>query len=145
VHTPLWQAGDVVLLYSLQILGFGLLVASAWATTVSDDVSTRVAWVNLGVVGLLVSGTGTAFWLMAGRRAVGTRRAWLLVVSDVDAAPEYAPRPADRATPAGLVAVADGTRYHRADCALVAGKAVVEQARTRHTRAGRQPCGVCRP
>ena len=142
---PLWLAGDVVLLYALSVLGAALVLASAWATTAADDVSTRIAWINLGVAGLLVAGTGNAFWLMAGRRAVGERRARLLAVPQVDTEVSVALPSADTEPDSGLAAVAGGGRFHRKHCALVVGKAVTVGARSRHERAGRRPCGVCQP
>jgi hypothetical protein len=142
---PLWLPGDVVLLYALSLLGAALVLASAWATTAADDVSTRIAWINLGVAGLIVAGTGNAFWLMAGRRAVGQRRARLLTVPRVDTAVSVAPPREDTEPDRGLAAVAGGRRFHRKDCALVADKAVTVGARSRHERAGRRPCGVCQP
>ena len=44
-----------------------------------------------------------------------------------------------------LVAGADMTRFHRADCPLVAGKRVSAAGREAHVRAGRGACGVCLP
>lgn len=142
---PLWLPGDVVLLYALSVLGAALLVASAWATTAADDVSTRIAWINLGVAGLIVAGTGNAFWLMAGRRAVGERRARLLAVPPVDQEKSSVVPSTDMHPDSGLAAVAGGRRFHRSHCALVVGKAVTVGSRSRHERAGRRPCGVCQP
>ena len=140
---PLWVPGDVVLLYGLNILCVALLLGSAWATTAAEDLSARVAWVNLGVLGLLVAGVGNTFWLLAGRRAVGRRRTRLLAAPDPDvvAAPTDAHQPA----PVQLVALGAASRFHRDGCALVVGKPVVVASRARHERAGLRACGVCQP
>ena len=145
-RSRLWQPGDVVLLYALNLLGVTLLLASAWATTATQDVSVRVAWVNLGVIGLLVAGTGNTFWLLAGRRAVGERRVRLLAAPDPDVV-EVVDVSSNGHRPATskLVALRGGSRFHRAGCALVEGKPALTGTRSRHEGAGRRPCGVCEP
>jgi hypothetical protein len=138
----LWQPADVVLLYGLNLLGIALVLASAWATTATDDMSTRVAWVNLGVVGVLVAGVGNTFWLMTGRRAVGERRARLLAVPASTGGPSVNGDGPERVQ---LVALQGGSRFHRQTCPLVDGKSVVVSSRARHEREGLAPCGVCEP
>jgi hypothetical protein len=133
-----------VLLFSLIMVGVAFLLASAVATTATEDLSARVAWINLGVVGLLVAGAGNTFWLLAGRRAVGERRAMLLA----DGGPRPGELGADgeaEAATTRLVALRGATRFHRPDCPLVSGKTVTTAARARHEQAGRRPCGVCGP
>ncbi|MBW8826039.1 MAG: hypothetical protein JF603_06795 [Acidobacteria bacterium] len=147
---PLWLPGDVALLSSLNLVAAALLVAAAWATTATDDLSLRVAWVNLGVVGLLVAGAGNVLWLLAGRRAIGERRAELLVAPSEVGADDDATAPTRAlatmaAPPDRLVSVARATLFHRDDCPLVQGKPVTAGIRSRHERAGRRPCGVCLP
>jgi hypothetical protein len=139
---PLWLPSDVALLAALNLVAGALLVASAWATTATDDLSVRVAWVNLGVLGLLVAGTGNALWLLAGRRAIGERRADLMDVPVIegDDTSVVLAQPSTR-----LVSVARASHFHRDDCALVRGKTVTAAARSRHERAGRTPCGICEP
>jgi hypothetical protein len=117
------------------------MIFAAWYNASgSDRLSTVVAWVNLGVGGIIVSGTANALWLLAGRRAVGERRRWLL------------PEPSEITTDAKpaadveqLVCGAGMTRFHRESCLLVEGKPVAPASRQQHLAEGRRPCGVCEP
>lgn len=144
-HRPsLWLPGDIVLLFALNLLGAALVFAAAWATTATDDLSARVGWVNLAVVGSVVAGLGNTFWLLAGRRAVGERRARLLMPAESSGVADTrinGHRPAESV----LVALPGGTRYHRPICAFVKGKEVGSGPRSEHDQAGRAPCGVCEP
>jgi hypothetical protein len=83
-----------------------------------------------------------AFWLMSGRRAVGERRARLLVAPAGSASPSVNAHGPERVQ---LVALRGGSRFHRQTCPLVDGKSVVVSSRARHERDGRAPCGVCEP
>jgi len=58
----------------------------------------------------------------------------------VATSPDVAP-----ALPSALVALPAGRSYHRADCALVAGKPVARLRRGEAARRGLNPCRVCDP
>lgn len=125
-----------------QFVGAVLLLVSWWGASGTTRLRDQVTWVNVGVAGLIVSGTGIALWLLHGYRAVGERQRLLL------AGLETAPPPDTATTGEGDAALVSGrgmTRYHRTDCPLVAGKPVRRAARHVHERAGRRPCGMCMP
>ena len=102
----------------------------------------QIAPMNLAVVGVVLIGIGYSSWFLAGRRAVGTRRrAVLALVPEVAAAPTpvaAGPPPAD-----GFLG--SERLYHRPDCAMTTDRAWEVQPLAVHERAGRTPCGVCRP
>ena len=134
-----WTRSDIIALSALVAAGLTGLVAG-WTGTSGEPVhASQTAWLDLGIAGLIVTGAGIALWLMRGRRAVGQRRAALLADVDPGAADVHAP--AAVAT-AALVAMTGMSRYHRADCELVAGKRV---RRVRAGQTGLTPCGVCEP
>jgi len=131
---------DLLAIYATTFIGL-LLVFLAWfETSASVRLRNQVHWTNVGVAGVIVLGAGNLFWLLRGKRATGELRRLLLpLVSVADDAPVDVPR----AGP--LVAGADMTRFHRADCPLDAGKRVSAAGREVHVRANREPCGVCLP
>lgn len=133
---PLWQMGDFALLYSLNLLALSLLLGSAWATSEADHLSGRIGWMTLGVISTIVGGTGNAFWLLAGRRAIGERRVRLL--GSAGPAVDSSGSGTDIAISHELVALEGSRLFHRADCPLVKGKPVGPVSRAR-----RRPCGVC--
>ncbi len=137
--TTLWVVAAVV-----------LAVAAVGASTDADPTHGG-RWLLIAIVASLLAGAGTTLWLTAGFRAVrgrqqvvttkiaelGPRLEVLLRVSD---APTSTGSAAEAA--GGLVRVPSGTRYHRADCLMVAGK-VVEPVGTDSVTL--QPCGACQP
>jgi hypothetical protein len=141
-----WRADDIVVLYVTGFVGAVLLLVSWWGASGTTRLGSQVAWVNVGVAGLIVSGTGIALWLLHGHRAVGERQRLLL--ADLETAPPPDTAPASVPVGEGDAAVVAGsrmTRYHRTDCPLVAGKSVRRASRDVHERAGRRPCGMCTP
>jgi len=135
-----WGMSDLLAIYTTTFIGL-LLVFLAWfETSASVRLKNQVHWTNVGVAGVIVLGAGNLFWLLRGKRATGELRRLLLPQVPVE---DEAPIEAPRAGP--LVAGPDMTRFHRADCPLVAGKSVSAAGREAHARAGREPCGVCLP
>jgi hypothetical protein len=111
----------------------------------------QTKWLDVAAAGVGVAGVGSAMLLLNGRRAVGECRRALLpsreergasAVEPVHVEPrvESADRGADR-----YVAGANMSKYHRADCPLVGGKAVRVASVRAHVGRGRRPCGVCQP
>jgi hypothetical protein len=139
-----WTAPLLSRLIGFNVVGF-VLIAVSWYQ-VSGDVVLRdqLAWFNVGIVGLIVSGVGNGYWLLSGRSHVGRARMMVL--------PTRATRPRDGwgerlaedlenrpvATPAM-------TRYHRPSCPMVAGKQTAATTRRAHETAGRLPCELCEP
>ena len=134
-----WRLANLVGLWVTLAAGATLLVLAWWGASATADQSSQVAWINIGVCGLIVSGVGITTWVLSGRRAVGARRMLLFP----DAQPVTDAIPTDESGP--LVTAAHLTRYHRSGCPMVAGKRTRAASAARHRAAGLEPCGVCRP
>lgn len=130
-----WTARDVTAAGRTVLLGLVLLSVGWIGGSGTVVLSRQAAWLGVGALGTLVAGTGLVGWLLSGLRQVR------LVKQDVVAAvirrwpDQPAPAPAQLGT--GLVSVPGATRYHRADCRLVAGKT------TSRALKGLAACGVC--
>jgi hypothetical protein len=138
-----WTAGQHVVLAVLLVVGVGGLVAGYTGTSGTLRVGHQVVWIDLAGAALLVSGAGVVLFLTAGRRAIGRRRLGLF--GDVVEGEALAAL-ATGVSAGDLVSAPTMTKYHRADCSFVAGKAgVVAASAAGHEQAGRRPCGVCLP
>ena len=142
-----WRLGDVLRLYAGSAIGAIVLLLAWWGTSGSIVLSTQVTWLAAGVGGLLVAGAFNTAWLVSGRRTLGQRQQQLLERwATSDAGPVAgAMRSHDGAAPSVVVSSPTMTRYHRADCPLVAGKDVAPIDSTADEDLERRPCGVCRP
>jgi hypothetical protein len=134
-----WRLANLIVLWITLAAGATLLLLAWWGASATADGPSQVAWINVGVCGLIVSGAGVTSWVLSGRRAVGARR--VLLVPDA-ALRTDAVRADDRRP---LVTARHLTRYHRAGCPMVAGKRTRAATAARHRAAGLEPCGVCRP
>src|SRR2546423_11688344 len=135
-----WGMGDLLAVYATTFVGL-LLVFVAWfGTSASVRLNNQVHGTNVGVAGVIVLGAGNLLWLLRGKRATGELRRLVLALVPVDDDGPIEVPQADR-----LVAGPDMTRFHRADCPLVAEKHVRAAGREAHVRAGRAACGVCLP
>ena len=151
----LWGAEDLLRWVITCGLG-GIVIVVAWYIAAGEATfGQQVGPLDAALAGLLLSGVGNLAWLLHGRRALGERRRILL--------PDVAEAAAGRGAQAVIVgpvtalsheASADEVflagegmeRFHRADCALAAGRTGWTTAtRREHEAAGRRPCGVCRP
>lgn len=134
-----WRVTDLVVLWVGVVAGATLLLLAWWGASATANETRQVAWIDLGACGVIVAGAALVSWVLAGRRAIGARRVRLL--------PDVAPsaEASDAQPEERLVSAPRHTRYHRADCPMVAGKATRAATAARHRTAGRQPCGVCRP
>ncbi|HYH49383.1 MAG TPA: hypothetical protein VEG38_07520 [Acidimicrobiia bacterium] len=140
--TVLWRVLDVQA--SVALAGIGGLIALAgwWGTSQSATVADQVPWTALAVAGLLTAQLGTVWLILAGRLALRRRHGGLARRLSACAGAAGASGPERSAV---VVAAAAMTRYHRPDCAAVAGKAVEEASVEAQRRAGRRPCGLCTP
>ena len=147
-----WQAGH--LLAGLAVVGFGAVcvLVSWWGASGSARSSDEVAWMNLGVGGLIVIGGASAMWTMVGRRAVGHRQAALTDTLEGILVMRGQPGSVGRvkATKASvqtgaLVWGRGMTHFHSEGCQLVLGKQVRAATLRQHERAGRLPCAMCEP
>lgn len=116
------------------------MCVAAWFLASGEESFTRQSGpASLAVVGLLVGLYAHVGWILTGRRVIGLRAHTLL--GDAPSV-THGPRTAGEA----LLVGAPGMRYfHRAGCSMAEGRAWAAAARQAHTRAGRQPCGMCQP
>jgi hypothetical protein len=143
MDTSLWSSRDRSVLGTGATLGVAV-VAVAWNRSGrTADVGDQLAWLETGVAGVVATAFSVALWIRSGRRAVCHRRAGLLGALPID--PETSAAPVGDAGAELPLATARGGRYHRASCALVAGRAALPAERAAHDAAGRIPCEVCRP
>ena len=146
VRTPhtAWTLGPALWLALVNGGGMLLILVAWWGSSGSVRLPNQVAWLNVGVLGVVTAGAGNVTWLLAGRRAIAERRgamqARIAALAPAVAAPDVAAAADER-----LVSRAGMTRYHRKECPLVAGKTVAGATLARHHKAGRHPCGVCEP
>lgn len=103
----------------------------------------QVPGMNIAIAGVLVGNAAGALLLVAGRRAVTTRR--IRVLGAVPAAAVEVPVVAVPAESTALVAGDGLVHFHRADCPMATGRAWAAAERAVHERAGRRACGVCKP
>lgn len=103
----------------------------------------QVPGINLAIVGVVVANAAGVLLLLAGRRSVTARRVGVL-----GAVPRSQEKVVVITAPASSVVLVGGeglTHFHRADCAMAAGRDWPELDRAAHERAGRIACGVCKP
>lgn len=158
IPSVLWGAEDLLRWVITVGLG-GIVVAVSWYVCAGDlQFSQQVGPMDAAIGGLLLAGVGNLAWLVHGRRALGERRQALLpdVTPGVfDERPSVGTRRrlgsiSETAAPVAeesLYVAGEGMeRFHRPDCALVAGRTGWSAlSRHEHEAAGRRPCGVCRP
>lgn len=138
-----WVLADVRSIARSAALGLGMLVVGWWGASGTPRQDRQIAWLVVAILGIVVLGIGSFLWLLAGRRALGTRRA---VVMDA-LATRLAAATGEEATTVDepLVAVAGTVRYHRPDCQLVTGKDIRAATLAAHRRVRRRPCEMCEP
>ncbi len=142
--TP-WTRVDAVRTAVLAAVGAVVWAVGWFGVSGEPALEDQIAPMNLAVVGVVLIGIGYSSWFLAGRRAVGTRRRAVLAL-----VPEVAAAPAPVGANTAITPPADGflgseRLYHRPDCAMTADRAWEVEPRAVHERAGRTPCGVCRP
>lgn len=132
----LWSRRARFGLVATVVVGAVLIGWSWFLAAGRSDAGAQLAPLSLALAGVGVGFAASVLWLSHGRRVVRTR-SWLLLGSPGGTSE----------TPAasGLVAGASARYFHRADCLLITGRALVAQPRAEHDGAGRQPCPACRP
>lgn len=146
-----WAAADATRLVLANLSGAAVVLIGYVGVSGASRLSTQFGWLSVAVLGFLVAGVTDGLWLMAGRRAIGTRLNGLLIAyppilpipdqreaGDTGPAARTAQRPSD-----SLVTAASMTRYHRADCLLVRGKELSTVQRDTAESAGLRRCEVC--
>jgi hypothetical protein len=101
----------------------------------------QIGSVALAGAGFVLVGFAAATWVLRGRTAIARRRQALL--PDVQVA--LAPTPTSAIEARVLVAHPELGPYHRAGCPMAAGRGWPTVRLGAMERAGRRPCGVCRP
>jgi hypothetical protein len=146
-----WRLPDLYLAVALGVVGLVLLGVSRAGVAGRDELGEQVAWVNVGVLGVIVLAVAGVLWVLAGMRAtaelrrsiVHEMRARATPAAPPHLAPAAVPRPRSRPLRAtSFVAAPAMTRFHRPDCALVANKPEVSVLAD---RGHLTPCGVCLP
>lgn len=136
-----WVVPDLFRWFGLVGLSAVGLVVAWWGVSGSAHTATQITWLNVGVAAVVVGGLGNMTWLLQGRRAVALRRRQLsTTLPDVVTTGRALTDGSGRAV---RVAVPGTSRYHRPECAAVAGKTVRQASLAAHRRAGRRPCGLC--
>jgi hypothetical protein len=139
-----WTAKQRLVLAVLLVIGVVGLIAGYAGTSGTLRVSRQVVWVNVAGAALLVSGAGVVLFLTGARRAIGRRR--LSLFGDLGGGPGVTVDQRAGIAAADLVSAPTMTKYHRADCSFVDGKAGLKVASSvDHQKVGKQPCGVCLP
>lgn len=140
----LWSVGDRWIAVAAVFIGGAAVLTSWLGSSGETTVAAQAAWIDVGVVGMMVAAALTTALIVGGRRAVGRRRVALLSTGG----PAHVAGWEDLvAAPAAheLVATDDMRYYHRPTCELTTGKAVRPSSADAHQRAGRRPCGICEP
>lgn len=137
-----WTARDLTALLRLGLLGV-VVIAAGWIGGSGTVVLSRQAgWLGVAVLGTLMAGTAMVGWLLGGLRSV--RQLKQQVVAELDARwPTAVTPPGVIVDLNGLVSIEGASRYHRAGCRLVQGKAIEVATPAKHRKAGRRPCGMC--
>ena len=145
-HAPAspWTVKQWLMLAVLLAIGVAGLIAGYVGTSGTLRVSRQVVWVNVAGAALLLSGAGVVLFLTAARREIGRRR--LCLFGDVAGAEGGGAELSADFSPAELVSASTMTKYHRADCSFLDGKAGLKAASSvDHQKVGKHPCGVCLP
>jgi hypothetical protein len=135
-----WTAADAVRSTAV-LAGGAVLLGVAWfGAATKKAVEGQVGYGVAGVIGVCIMFAGGVLWLMSGRRSVGVRVRRLL------GEPPRARAGLEPTPPAGGLVAGDGVaHFHRTTCPMAQGRPWPVSAREHHERAGRRPCGICRP
>jgi hypothetical protein len=137
-----WDAVSFGVVAGLHVIAVGLLLTAWYGASTRADPGSQIAWLNLGVVAVMVSGTANAVWLLIGRRSVAVRlRRATTRLQAALAHDEAADVAVSDGAGAALVRVtAAGQRLsHEPSCPLVRGR------ESRPATPDQPTCGVCLP
>ena len=149
-----WTSGQFAALVAGNVVA-GALAFVGWLRASSEgQAGDQIIWLNVSFAGVVVALAVNGFFLARARQTV--RAATPIALAGVGrlgvtfpsagSVNGSAPTRASSAPRAGrFVAVAGLKRYHRYDCALVAGKTVEEALAESFAGAGLVPCEVCQP
>jgi hypothetical protein len=138
-----WGSRELIRFVALSVASL-VLLAVGWLGAGGEALlEEQMPFLDVAVAGLLVGAAGGALWVIAGIRAVRSRKAVVKALVAVRAGGTAAGAASVRSDM--FVAGAAMTRFHRPDCSLVAGKELAAATRVDHQRAGRRACGMCAP
>jgi hypothetical protein len=130
--------GSVVTLSAIACVG-------SWYSISGERVwANQIPAMNVAIISVVLANAASIGLLLAGRRAIGLRRQALLGEPAEVARERASAQPANHAVGA-LVGGPGLLHFHRADCAMAAGRGWAAASAVNHGRAGRTACGVCRP
>jgi hypothetical protein len=119
-----WSADHVNRVVTGNAAGLLLVGASWWRVSGTGSVREQVGWMVAAIAGVGLAAMASGSWLLRGMQSVSAGRD--LVLPSLTARRRSTARtPASAVDDAALVTVPGTRRYHRADCAMVRGKAVV--------------------
>ena len=141
----LWSRSQLRFASLVSAAGLGLVIAGWYGAAKEVSVSHQLPWLNVALVGVVVSAATNGTGLLRGRQKVGRRIRLLRETLERDTARRRTLTRRLQQPRTDLVA-APGMRYfHRTDCPLAVGKPVRKATRVAHGRANREPCRVCEP
>jgi hypothetical protein len=141
---PPWSSVELTRIIGSNAIGL-VLIAISWYQVAGDvTVRDQLAWFNVGIIGVAIAGVSNGLWLLRGRRHVGLARIMVLPDRPRRVGAGWDDRLAEDLENKP-VASKTMTRYHRASCPLVDGKATTATTRRAHERAGKIPCELCEP
>jgi hypothetical protein len=139
-----WRVADAQRVGVRLAIGLAGIVV-AWAGA-SGTVTWRnqLIWTAVAAGGVVIAAAGGALWLLSGFGAVKVEQRDLKQKLYARLSPE--PGREIRTTAPGAFLWAPGmTRFHRADCELIAGKPVQSLTAEDCRRRELYPCGMCQP
>jgi hypothetical protein len=140
-----WTRRDLTL-WALLMLAAIALMLIAWNGASNElRFEDDLAWLQLAIAGVAIAALANVLFFLAARRRVRGLLVALLSSGSASVSPPPVLRSAPMRGAAGLVAAPTMTHFHRPGCQLAAAKPVAIASRSEHERAGRQPCGMCRP
>jgi len=119
------------------------LLASWFQTAAANDVSDRLAWLNVSVAAIVVVGLTNGMWVLGGRRKLGQARAALLD----ELTRTRSDRPVAAATTTNETISGPGmTWFHEPGCPLLRCKSdLLVDTNDRRLDSGLRPCPTCLP
>jgi hypothetical protein len=145
-----WTAEDLVRWIFASAVG-GVLVGVGWYVAAGQARDThQIGPLDLAIAGAVLGGVANVIWLLRGWHAVGERRTALVAQLSADLRPAESDGPfrggdAEPTWHAGALVGRQSRYFHRPTCPLAAGRGWSPEPLAEHLRAGRAPCGVCKP
>lgn len=135
------SAADFLVLATRVAIGVAMLGLAWYGASGELTLRAQAPWLVLAIAGTAVAVASQVAWVLRLRRAVRAR------IAGVSRRLPIVGSPISIGTGGRLVSVRDAaTRlYHRADCALVAGRPATPATVEEHRRQRRIPCEVCEP